>query len=273
MQVLRVTNQVLGRVTPGFIGERARRLFMRPRRGTARTPHAMARGLLPSGLVFWRAGPSVARARVVMLHGWESRAAHLSKLIEPLLAGGLEVVALDAPAHGDSPGLEAHPVAFADALREAGRVLGPFDAVIGHSMGGGAALLAIAEGLDVKRAVTIGAPASVGGVLHRFANYVGLPSRAESAFRRAVVGAVGRPVEEVSVDVIAAGIAQPVLLVHDVDDVEVPFSEATALERLLPNATLFSTRGLGHRRVIRDAAVAEKVAQFVMTGLKPSIEP
>jgi len=47
----------------------------------------------------WGQGP-----RVLLAHGWESRRTHWMSFIEPLTQAGLEVIAVDAPAHGESPG-------------------------------------------------------------------------------------------------------------------------------------------------------------------------
>ncbi|MDX2010999.1 MAG: alpha/beta fold hydrolase [Myxococcaceae bacterium] len=267
MRLLRLTNQVLGRVAPGAVGERARQIFMRPRPGRASSLPEAERLVLASGLVAWRRSPRVApKGRVLALHGWESRAAHLRGLIGPLVDAGAEVVALDAPAHGDSPGREAHPVAFAQALHAAAAALGPFDAAFGHSMGGGALLLALAEGLPVARAAVLGAPSSIDGVLHRFAGFIGLPGRAERAFVETVERTVGRRPAEVSASVLAPRVHQPVLVVHDENDLEVPFSDAEELVRVLSSASLVATRGLGHRRLLKDAAVAQAIVHFFIDG-------
>jgi pimeloyl-ACP methyl ester carboxylesterase len=266
MQLLRWTNQVVGRVAPGVVAERARRVFMQPRPGRGAAPAMGEQLALPDGLVAWRVRPEgVVRARVLALHGWESRAAHLRRLVRALVEQGAEVIALDAPAHGSSPGVEAHPVAFAEALHAASGALGPFDAAFGHSMGGGALLLALAEGLPVRRAAVLGAPASIEGVLHRFAGFIGLPPRAERAFVESVERTVGRSPGAVSAPVLAPRIVQPMLVIHDEGDIEVPFDDATTLMRLLPHATLMATRGLGHRRLLKDAEVASAVAGFLVS--------
>ena len=65
----------------------------------------------PKPYFAWGAGPSV-----LLVHGWEGRGAQLGALVDPLVAAGYRVVALDGPAHGDSPGrlstlaLPAHAV-------------------------------------------------------------------------------------------------------------------------------------------------------------------
>ena len=56
---------------------------------------------------------------VLLMHGWEGRPTQFALLIRGLVDAGYGVIALDAPAHGRSPGREANVVLFARALLEA----------------------------------------------------------------------------------------------------------------------------------------------------------
>jgi pimeloyl-ACP methyl ester carboxylesterase len=129
----------------------------------------------------WGRGPAV-----LLMHGWEGRPTQFAALINALVDAGYTVVALDGPAHGRSPGREANVVLFARAMLEAAAELPPLQAVIGHSMGGASAMLAVQLGLRTETLVSIAAPARILGVLRGFARYVGMPPRARSAFIRQV---------------------------------------------------------------------------------------
>lgn len=158
LHALRLRNAVLGTLAPNATGRRYANAFMTPRRRSPEPPADADRVELPSGLVAWRRTPTSVHGRAVLLHGWESHAGHLDTLADALVAQGMQVFALDAPAHGASPGATAHPLAFAAALTDAVTAVGPVDVAIGHSMGGGAVLLAASEGLPVERVVSIAAP-------------------------------------------------------------------------------------------------------------------
>jgi pimeloyl-ACP methyl ester carboxylesterase len=266
LRFLRAAHAIVGRLAPTATAHRARTVFLTPRRAPERPWESAveARGFrqtLPDGasvLRFGGPGP-----RVLALHGWEGRATQLGPLAESLVPRGFEVLALDGPAHGKSPGRQAHPIAFARALLAADEALGPFHAVVGHSMGGGATALALDWGLRAERAVLLGAPASIAGVLARFGRYVGLPSGAQSRFVAAVEAHVGVPVDEVQVDAVAARLRVPALVVHDRGDLEVPFEDGLAIARSWRGASLLTTDGLGHRRVLRDPDVLAAVASFI----------
>ena len=46
-------------------------------------------------------------------------------------------MAVDAPAHGDSPGAKANVLQYAKMLIDVGRELGPLAGIVGHSFGAG----------------------------------------------------------------------------------------------------------------------------------------
>jgi hypothetical protein len=53
------------------------------------------------------------------------------------------------------------------------------------------------------------------------------------------------------------------LIVHDVEDREVPWSEGERYARFWPESRLLSTRGLGHNRVADDAGVITAALRFL----------
>lgn len=153
---IRGVNGTLGRLAPEHIAGRMRRAFMTPRNLPPRQWElpllaTAERITLRFGLsaLRWGQGPTV-----LMMHGWEGRPTQFAALIEALVAAGHTVVSLEGPAHGRSPGRQAHVALFARALLEAAAELPPLRAVIGHSMGGASVLLALQWGLRTEAAVS-----------------------------------------------------------------------------------------------------------------------
>ncbi len=120
---------------------------------------------------------------VVLVHGWGSSHGRMTYLARPLLESGYPVFLFDVRHHGESP--EAPFVTirhFRDDTRAAVReVEAAFPnrpvVLIGHSMGGSAAVLAVAEGAPVEGVVTIAAPAELWGVWADSFDKRGLPGR------------------------------------------------------------------------------------------------
>ena len=98
---------------------------------------------------------------VLLLHGHDDEPATFGALIEPLLAAGRQVVALDDPTQ--EPFDEAARVSeYAAAVGEAAVELRELEAVVAHGRGAAAAAQALGQGLDAERAVLIGSTDTVG---------------------------------------------------------------------------------------------------------------
>lgn len=267
LKALRLIDQMAGPVFPGITGLYAAKIFVRPSDSKSRNMSGWELLVTGGSYVAW--GKKVAlessttAKTVLLIHGWESHAGHMSTLADALTAEGFDVVALDAPAHGDAEGSATNAIQFAAALMAASTKLGPFYAVVGHSMGGGAAFIALADGLQVEKVVTIASPFLFSDVLHRFALHIGLPPKAEKSFVDRIEKMTGRSWEETRGDVVAPKVTQPVLVVHDLEDKEIPVSDALALINLLPHGQLLETSGLGHRRILRDRNTALAIAKWL----------
>ena len=106
LTTLRTANRVLGTIAPAFTAGLARRLMMRPTVNQPRAWELPARDTAEKitfrfGLGGYRWGTS--GPTVLMMHGWQGRPTQFACFVEPLLASGRQVIALEAPAHGRSP--------------------------------------------------------------------------------------------------------------------------------------------------------------------------
>lgn len=213
----------------------------------------------------WGEGPVV-----YLVHGWSGHAEQLQPLVRHLLDQNLQVVAFDALSHGHSdPG--EHGAGSSDAV-ELGRSLdavaarfGPARAVVAHSMGALSALLALRDGwVATERLVLIAPVEGVPDFIERFRALLRFGRRTE---RRLVAGAerrTGYAVEDLDVARLGRQLdTRPDLLViHDLGDRETPHPPSARLVAGWPDAELYSTVGLGHRRILADAAVGGTVARF-----------
>jgi pimeloyl-ACP methyl ester carboxylesterase len=260
---IRGVNGTLGRIAPRLVAKKMRRVFMSPR---ALPPRDWELPLLASseritlrfGLsaLRWGKGPAV-----LLMHGWEGRPTQFAALISALVDAGYTVVALDGPAHGRSPGREANVLLFARAMLEAAAELPPLQAVIGHSMGGASAMLAVQLGLRTETLVSIAAPARILGVLRGFARMMGLPPRARSAFIRQVEQDVGMQASKM--DVAQYQLDIPGLIVHAEDDKSVSVNESQLIHEAWFDSRLLRLAQGGHQRVLADPRVIDGVLSLL----------
>ena len=205
---------------------------------------------------------------VYLVHGWGGWRGQLGSFVEPLLARGCTVVAIDLPSHGDSgPGelglRRTHGVEMVAALNAVIEHHGPPRAIVAHSLGCAITSFAIADGLPVPARLGFVAP-TVGPVAHirSTIQLLGGSQRTENAMIDRITSIVGRPITDFDSTTLS-GPKPATLIVHDQLDKEVPHREADRIAAAWPDVELHSTTGLGHRRILRDQAVIEKIANFV----------
>jgi pimeloyl-ACP methyl ester carboxylesterase len=211
----------------------------------------------------WGFGPTV-----LLVHGWEGRGSQLGAFVEPLVAAGLSVVAFDAPGHGDSPGSRLYLGDHADAIESVATAIGPVHAVIAHSFGVAATLLAGSRGVLARaRLVAIAPNVLIPESVARFSRMVGLDDDARAAFERRLAAATGITLDQLTLDRLVGD--GPLLVVHDRDDREVGFAQGERLATTWSGASLAPTTGLGHRRVLRDPDVLARAAAFAGAAILP----
>lgn len=207
---------------------------------------------------------------VLLLHGWGLRASRFASLVPALTAAGFSPVAFDAPGHGRSPGRSTHVPEYVGLAGELAQRYGPVEAVVGHSLGGLAALLAAQGPVAAKRLVTIGSPAGFGHFPGAFAGYLGVGAEVRRQLRERLDSFLAAQppapsyADPLSVDWQPSPLPLPMLLVHDADDPVVAVEHAHRLARLLGgDARLLLTERLGHHRVLADPQVVSEVVEFL----------
>jgi pimeloyl-ACP methyl ester carboxylesterase len=205
---------------------------------------------------------------VVLVHGWGSQASRYRTMAPALVAAGFRVVAFDAPAHGYSSGRRSSLPETARALRfmarrERQRRGAWPHAVVGHSFGCAALILAQESNLRFARNVLLAPVADLAGHFDRVVRDLGI----ETAVARRMIARTERRLgfswEAIRVARFARRLQAPALIVHDPEDAEVSFDDALVLRDAWAGAQLIEARGLGHRRLLHDAAVARRVVSFL----------
>ncbi len=199
---------------------------------------------------------------VLLVHGWNGNAAQLSGFVPLLVRSGYYVAAPDLPAHGASAGARTNVRAMADALLRLGRRVGPVHAVIAHSLGAAATVIAMAEGLGAERAVLIAPPVDLPRYASLFARAIGLSARSVGGMLALIDRALGGR-DRFDLLRLARGQSARALVLHDPDDREVAFADGLAIADAWPGATLHPLVGAGHTRALRDPAVISRAVEFV----------
>ena len=267
---LRAAFAIGGRVAPAPAARLAEHLFCRPPRLVLRPPEAEFLAAATPGFVTVRhhqvvtytweaAGPTI-----VLMHGWGSYAGRWRTIGGALHAAGFRIVALDGPGHGATGGHSASLPEFAEAMAAVAAREGTIYAAVGHSLGASAIPVAMHyKGLQTSRAVLIAPPSDPGeyaGFLQRFLWW---PDAVHDRMIAQLEARLGHQWSDFPIPALAAGRTESALLIHDVDDADVPHTHGAAIAEAWPGLIFETTRGLGHRNIMRDNAVADRIVQFL----------
>lgn len=223
-------------------------------RGTVGTRHGE--------LAQWTWGGAGART-VLLVHGWAGRASQLGAFAEPLVAAGFRVMAFDGPAHGESPGCQAHVPMLAECIADIAGQTGGVHAVIGHSMGAASAAMATMVGFVPRGLVLIAPPLSHRRRAERVAARMELTPAVWSAFFAAAERRTGWKDADVDMRVVARRAPCPVLVLHDPEDDSTDYAGSVEFTALWAGARLVPCPGRGHIRILATAEVVSEAVRFV----------
>ncbi len=150
----------------------------------------------------------------------------------------------------------------ADALLSLGDRIGPLHAVVAHSFGAPTSARALERGLIAGRLVMAAPPRSVHRSLRETAMGLGLPEAVFERAARALEERMAFTWSELETDRIVAALGLPLLVVHDQGDRVVPWEDGAAVARASPGSTLVSTSGLGHRAILVDSEIVDRIVRF-----------
>lgn len=185
--------------------------------------------------------PSPHRARapaILIMHGWGANAALMLPALPPLHHAGHAVLLLDARCHGESD-----DEAFTSMPRFAEDIASGLDwlktraeldparlALVGHSVGAGAALLCASRRSDVRAVVSLAAFAHPADMMRRLLAGLHAPWWPLGwAITRYVSHVIGARFDDFAPVNTIARLRCPVLLVHGRRDATVPFDDARRL--------------------------------------------
>ncbi len=205
-----------------------------------------------------------SKKRILLVHGWSGSGTQLSIIAEQLLEKGYSTVSFDAPAHGKSPGKRTLMPHFIETIHHLEKTHGPFEAAIGHSLGGMSLLKSTKNGLQIKKLVIIGTANSVTAITQEFAKNLQLNERVATLLKEYFDKRYGEDLNNYSGAVSAKSVKIPTLVVHDKNDVDVHYSSAHEIVKELDQGELILTEQLGHRKILGNKEVISKIAQFIL---------
>lgn len=273
VSLLRGAFRFLSPTFPRMMGALAWRLFKTPvirarhRRSDALLDTAQRSFVASQGqqirLYTWGQGERT----VLLVHGWESRGTALRALAPDLVAHGFRVVAMDAPAHGESSGKQVHPLMLAHVIGDVIDHLGGVDTIAAHSFGGfstAVLLQHVRPALPLRRFVNLAAFSSAEVPFRSYQTFFRFGARVLDAMIQAAAREVGvNPMDFAFSDTSKPPHVERILIVHDEADPITHFENARHYFESWQDTHLLITQGCGHFRILKAPNIVQYITDFI----------
>ena len=273
LKYIRTKFQVLSLVSKRKTAEQAFKLFCTPfikSSSRARTIfesaemlHFKLNGLNIQGYRWNKNNPH----KVLILHGFGSAAYNFNSYIIAMLEKGYQVLAFDAPAHGNSQGHTLNAMEYSQMITQVIHLYGPVNGFIAHSFGGIALSLAMEKTAhDEHTKIVFIAPATetTTAIDSAFKLLQIDDQEIRTEFDRIIFEKSGHHPRWFSIKRAMKNIKASVLWIHDEEDDITPLADALKVKEAgFLNIEFVITKGLGHRKIYRDAAIQKKISEFL----------
>lgn len=276
LTLIRLYFSIVSPLSPSLAVRSAHRLFHTPINSKRKNKHEI---ILPPAHTFniqlykdltlrgYRWGDSM-HPKVLLVHGWSTTSRSMSHLTDNLLKNNYQVITYDALRHGNSEGKFSDLAGWADSVQAVLKQIGPVECIIAHSFGGVAVTVASKLGLDTKKLVFIAPIHDISAVADNFAKHSHIPLKIVKEMRSYTWSQNKEHFNKYGTnwhDIVNSNFHIPTLLIHDSDDREIGIEHSKQIYKMWSWATLITTKGLGHRKILDDRNVVEEVLNFINT--------
>ena len=209
------------------------------------------------------------RKKVLIVHGFESSSRVFDMYIGALLKKGYEVLAFDAPAHGESGGKRISLPLYINVLKTIDQNYGPIHSFMGHSLGGLTLAHFLEEIHSVRsekdiRLVLIAPAVETVTAVEALGQLLQLSAEVRQELDKYVEEFSGHPFNWFSLRRALYQVQADILYLQDEEDRVTPLKDALAVKAdNHSNIRFVFTRGLGHRKIYKDPAILEQVVAFL----------
>lgn len=199
---------------------------------------------------------------VLLIHGWESNAHRWHMLIKELQKQDYNIIAFDAPGHGNSSGKILNVPLYTDSLEVVSQHYQP-TYHIGHSIGGLTTVYHYHKHQPayIKKLVILGAAAQLSEIMEDYQNILGMKNKVMRGLDALIQQRFGFSFHEFSGYAFARSIKVPGLIIHDTYDKITPVEASRGIHKNWKDSTYIETSGLGH------SLYQDEVRQHIITFL------
>ncbi len=199
---------------------------------------------------------------ILLAHGWESNVGRWKKSLIPLKKAGFTIIAIDAPAHGFSSGKEFNAPLYAEFINIAVNKFNPF-AIMAHSIGGAASIYFQYkyQNINIEKMIILGAPSELKIMIDNFMNMLSLNKKVRKNLDDLILTKFNIRLKNFNMHDFVKQINLKGLVIHDINDKIVQFTEGRKIANNWKTATFIETKKLGHS--LHDEKLYDKIVDFL----------
>ncbi len=184
---------------------------------------------------------------ILLIHGWESNAHRWKGLIKKLHKKGYNVIAFDAPAHGNSSGKILNVPLYTKCLQKIVELYRP-NHLLGHSVGGMTTIFHqyTYPSSEIEKLIVLAPPGELARIMNGYQGILKLSPKFMKALDQYFKDKHGFYFEEFSAAHFVKNLTHKGLLIHDKNDDIAPYSEAEAISKNWNGVQFISTEDYGH---------------------------
>lgn len=227
----------------------------------------------PRGLTYPVYTLGTGPKHILFVHGWGGRFTQFTALLDhceaqnPHFLEEYTLIGFNALAHRGAQGKRTMMPEFGECIQQIQQRYGTFHSIIAHSLGCNAALYAQMEfGTKADHQILIAPPGLISGMVGLFCDAVGFNVKVHGRIIANLKKIHGEDFDSFSAPGLAACNTIPALVFHDLNDNDTPIAMGRSVGENLTHGTFIETKGLGHRRILRDPHVLSQIYSFIFTA-------
>src|ERR1035437_855711 len=198
----------------------------------------------------------------------------MSLLARIIADAGYNVFAFDAPAHSSVTNTPSKAISnmfeFGRSISAVANHLGDLHAVVAHSLGAIATLFTLTGFMKLKdyqfnskKVVLISSPFNVDEIILSFSKANQLTENEKNTLQLGLEKDFEFKVSDYSIGNAIKTFSNHLMVVHDEDDNEVLISNAYNIEKNFPKTVLYTTKGLGHKKILFNRETIKIISKFI----------
>ncbi|MEW7291080.1 alpha/beta hydrolase [Aquimarina sp. 2304DJ70-9] len=184
---------------------------------------------------------------ILLIHGWESNAHRWKRLIQKLHKKGYNVIAFDAPAHGNSSGKILNVPLYTKCLQKIVELYRP-NHLLGHSVGGMTTIFHqyTYPSPEIEKLIVLAPPGELARIMKGYQEILKLSPKFMKALDQYFKNKHSFYFKEFSAPQFVKNLTHKGLLIHDKNDDVAPYAEAEAISKNWNGVHFIATEDYGH---------------------------